>query len=102
MPTNLTLQGDLAGPKAQAAVQAIDAIPENNGPLVLDLSEAEITEGTACAALTDAIRRAAHRLGEVIIQQAPQVLAHTLYRIGALSPGTIQLIDPREELGHPG
>ena len=98
MPSTLTFEGDLKGSSLDAAVAAIDAVGAVD-VLSVELGEVEVTDGRACAALAQALRQAAGRIGEVIIIEPPQALAHTLYRLGSLRSGTLQLIEPREELG---
>ncbi|MEO1336006.1 MAG: STAS domain-containing protein [Myxococcota bacterium] len=100
MTNRLTFEGDLDHQAVQTIVETIGAI--DRGPLSVDLTEVDITDGRACAALADALRKAAGRIGDVAVIQAPQALAHTLYRVGALGSGTLQLIEPRDELGHAG
>ncbi len=102
MSTTFRFEGDLEGSAAKKALAQIDGVPAGSGPLVLEMTDAEVEDAQACAALSASIREAAIRIGDVVVLGAPQVLAHTLYRLGALSSGAIQLIEPRDEIGHPG
>lgn len=65
----------------------------------LDLGELEIADddGIEVASWVDRIREQVRTHGRVIVRRCPQMLAHTLYKIGALRDGRIELIDTREE-----
>ena len=65
----------------------------------VDLSEADLEDASVTAGLIDIIRTTARRVGGLTLVQAPQVLAHGLYRIGAISADCVTLIEPRNELG---
>ena len=100
--TTLTFDGDLDAESAAAVVSAIDDVNSSDSALVLNMRDVEVLEGRACAALVDAIRRAVRRLGDVVVVEGPQVLNHTLYRVGALESGCIRLVEPRDEIGGAG
>ena len=73
--------------------------PSKEGNRV-DLGEADIEDAVVVSLLIEALRDTAQRLGSLEVVGAPQVLAHGLYRVGALGPNAnLRLIDPREELG---
>lgn len=66
----------------------------------IDLSEADLEDAIVVSSLIDALRTTAERLGKLEVFGAPQVLAHGLYRVGALGPNAkLRLIEPREEIG---
>ena len=66
----------------------------------IDLSEADIEDAIVVSSLIEALRTTAERLGHLEVFGAPQVLAHGLYRVGALGPSAkLRLIEPREEIG---
>ena len=72
---------------------------EDSVPRV-DLSEADIEDAIVMSSLIDALRTTAERLGQLEVFGAPQILAHGLYRVGALGPtAKLRLIEPREEIG---
>lgn len=98
MPS-LKLEGDLDVQAVYEAQEYLDLQSQDETPLVLDLSEADLDDGAATAALADMIRTLDRKWGGVTLIEPPQVLAHTLYRIGALASPTLRLIQPREELG---
>ena len=62
------------------------------GPLLVDLGDAEVEDGAACGELVRALRQLAERGVRVKLLHAPQVLAHVIYRVGML--GSIELIEP--------
>lgn len=105
MSTTLTFTGDLDRALVAEIAEQIDRVPAEAGPLTIELGDTEMNDGAACARLATAIRQAAQRVGDVVVVEAPQVLAHTLYRVGALGDGrsgAVQLVEPREELGTAG
>ena len=65
----------------------------------IDLSELEFEpdEGPEIARRVDRIRALVEAHGRVRVDHCPQMLAHTLYKIGALRDGRIALVDAREE-----
>lgn len=69
-------------------------------PSCLDLSELDIDDGPAMARLVTQLRELARQRGSLCLRDCPQMLAHTLYKIGALSEGLIVLESPREEEPH--
>lgn len=69
--------------------------PDAVSPVVLDLSDLDIADSAALIALVDAIRALAGS-AHVRIRSAPQLLGHTLYRLGVLD-GAITLEDMRED-----
>lgn len=96
----LTLEGQVEADVAALFVEQLAGVSKDDVPLTLDMSDAELEDGAVTATLVEAIRAAAERLGSLQILEPPQVLAHCLYRVGALGPAsTIHLVEPREELG---
>ena len=65
----------------------------------IDLSEADLEDASVTAGLIDIIRTTARRISGLTLIGAPQVLAHGLYRIGAITDDCVTLVDPREEIG---
>ena len=65
----------------------------------LDLDGLELEDGEACARMVDLIRCLCSHTRPVSIVAAPQMLAHVLYKIGALHHGQIKLVSPRMEDG---
>ena len=70
--------------------------------VVVDLADLDLEDAADVVALAEGLRSASARSSRVEILEAPQVLAHTLYRIGALQNQSLVLTDPRNELGTAG
>ena len=68
---------------------------ESEKPSALELSALTVEDGESMALIISAIRR----MQPICLMAAPQMLAHGLYKIGALRSGAIRLIDPREDEG---
>ena len=68
-------------------------------PFELDLGELEFDadDGVEVARWVDRIRARVHSHGRVLVRRCPQMLAHTLYKVGLLRDGRIELVDTREE-----
>jgi ABC-type transporter Mla MlaB component len=100
MDTFLTLKGQIERDVAALFIEQLSALGREDAPLILDMADADIEDSRVCTMLVDYIRQTAERVGSVQILHAPQILAHSLYRVGALgSRSSIELIEPREELG---
>ena len=95
----INLEGDVDPDVAALFVEQLAQLQQDDLPVTLDLSGAEITDAATCALLVDALRQTARRLGGLQVREPPQVLAHGLYRVGALERGTLHLVSPRDELG---
>lgn len=96
----LTLKGTVDRDIAALFIEQLASLSLEDAPVEIDLEEADIEDGQICAVLVDHLRQAAYRIGSLILFRPPQVLAHALYRIGALGPrAVIQVIEPRDELG---
>lgn len=65
----------------------------------IDLGELEFDahDGVEVARWVDRIREHLRTQGRVRVRRCPQMLAHTLYKVGLLRDGRIELIDTREE-----
>lgn len=95
-----TLSGDVDAGAAARVLQALEEKAGEGEGAELLLEEAEITGGPAAARMVDAVRLLLARFARVRLVRAPQALAHTLYRVGMLRPGSrLELIAPREEEG---
>ncbi len=66
---------------------------------VLDLEGLELDDGVAAALWHDLIRRIRDCYGRVTVVHAPQMLAHTLYKVGDLRSGNVVLRAPRSDEG---
>lgn len=98
--TRFTLSGDVDAASAEKILRALLDGSGEGKAAELHLDEAEITDGPATARMVDAVRLLLARFSRVRLVRAPQALAHTLYRVGMLQPGSrLELIAPREEEG---
>ncbi|MBI3024356.1 MAG: hypothetical protein HYY66_01505 [Candidatus Tectomicrobia bacterium] len=94
------LSGDVDADGAEKIFRALEEKAGEGEMAELHLDEAEITDGPATARMVDAVRLLLDRFTRLRVVRAPQALAHTIYRVGMLQPGSrIDLIDPREEEG---
>ena len=89
----LALVGELDGDTVEALLDALAraAADEPPGPLSLDLGELELLDGVAVARAVTALRALLPRHSPLTLRDAPQMLAHTLYRVGALEDGRLRL-----------
>ena len=85
----LFIEGEVSGHNVDDFCQQIRPyFPPTKG---FDLLDFDIEDGVAMAALITFLRQVV----PVEIHHAPQMLAHTIYKIGMLDTGSIQLIRPR-------
>jgi anti-anti-sigma regulatory factor len=97
--TTLTLKGVVDYDVAALFLEELAGLGLMDAPVTIDMREAELEDATLIGALVDQIRQAAARAGRIQLLEPPQVLAHNLYRVGALEgDSTIQLVDPRDEI----
>lgn len=96
---HLVVAGELAGEEARALgpalVAAEGALPP--GELRVDLDGLEALDGVATAISVSALRALLDLRERVRLLAPPQMLAHTLYRVGALESGRLRLEDVRAE-----
>ncbi len=95
----LTLEGLLDREMAALLVEQLSELGPEDRPVTLDLTLVDLEDAAVTALLVDALRQTARRVGELKLLRPPQVLAHSLYRVGALGKSTLQLVEPRQELG---
>jgi len=94
--TTLSLKGVVDADVAALFMEELAGLSMMDAPLTIDMREAKLEDATLIGALVDQIREAAARAGRVQLLEPPQVLAHNLYRVGALDgDSNIQLVDPR-------
>ena len=96
----LRIEGEVEADVAALFAEQLAQMTREDAPVTLDLSEADVEDAKTCATLVEAIRSTAKRVGGLQVLAPPQVIAHTLYRIGALQEGgVIHVVEPRQELG---
>ena len=79
-----------------ALVAAARAAPA--GPLMVDMGALELEDGVTVARVVTALRAAREGRPSLTLREAPQMLAHTLYKVGMLG-GDLRLEAPRSEQG---
>lgn len=72
-------------------------VPDDLAKLELDLAELDSMDGESVAVMVNLIRQAVDGGAAVRVVRAPQMLAHTLYKIGMLIPTGVELVEPRVE-----
>jgi len=93
----LRIDGTLAGPQPGLGAAWGAALPAGAHPR-LDLADLDVDDGVAVTFVVDAIRALRAR-APVTVRAAPQMVAHTLYKVGDLRGGDIVLVAPREDEG---
>ena len=100
--TRILVEGHIDASSASAfslAVQQdVAVLAAGLNPIVLDLHDLELSDGSAVAEAVNAMRALLAR-APLVIRHAPQMLAHTLYKTGLLRNGRLTLESPREEEG---
>lgn len=96
----ITVEGLIDPDIAALLIEQLSSFSIDDEIIRLDLSAADIEDPVVTSQLLKAFRDAAQNLQGLEIHGAPQVLAHGLYRIGALGRNAkLRLINPREEIG---
>ncbi len=96
----MTVEGELTAAEAErgwAEITAVAAGCEGEGPLRLDLTHLELPDGVSVAAGITALRVLLADHGALTLIGAPQMLAHTLYKIGSLHLAGLRLEDVRAD-----
>lgn len=91
----LHVQGDITDPQAAAFRDAM--VRAGHTSPVLDLLELDLDDGVAVVEAVNAVRTLLGHHTALTLHHAPQMLAHTLYKIGLLEDGRLLLISPRVE-----
>lgn len=94
----LHLQGTVTAPAAEAWRRDLLAMVDEDEGDVLDLGELDLDDGPAVVEAVNLIRGLLARWGRLTVVEAPQMLAHTLYKVGDLGP-RLRLVRPRVEEG---
>lgn len=98
----LVVEGDLDGGAAEAVVAGVSAAWTDRGDrAVLDLMDLDVDDGVANARMVDLVRALRDAAGGIVLEGAPQMLAHVLYKVGDLEDGRIRLVAPRSDEGGP-
>ena len=83
------IEGDIDRCNVDAFCSALKKLPQGG---ILDMGELDIEDGVSMASIVSALRL----LRPLVLVEAPQMLAHTLYKTHMLSTG-ITLVRPRED-----
>lgn len=92
------VHGEAVGAEGLALAEALGALP-TAGEVVLDLADLDLEDGVAVAHLVTGLRALRARCDRLVLVDAPQMLAHTLYKVGALSDPGLALVTPRQDEG---
>ena len=93
------LRGDVDSGGAARIMEAFQAESGQSGSAELRMEEAELTGGVSVTRMVDAVRFLLKSYEQVRLIRSPQMLAHSLYRVGMLQGGGLELVEPREEEG---
>jgi DNA repair protein RadC len=94
-PDCLAVEGEITDPDAAAFRRALVAAGAAFSRL--ELLELDLEDGVAVAETINALRALLDHHGSLTLLHAPQMLAHTLYKVGMLQDGRIVLVQPRVE-----
>ncbi|MDG1480927.1 MAG: hypothetical protein P8R54_15130 [Myxococcota bacterium] len=89
----LYVEGEIYDPDAAAFREALAGTRTPR----LDLLDLDLEDGVSVAETVNALRILLAHHGTMTLLHAPQMLAHTLYKIGMLQDGQLVLIRPRVE-----
>ncbi|MCE7908405.1 MAG: hypothetical protein DYH02_08580 [Candidatus Omnitrophica bacterium COP1] len=101
MTKSLMPEQNLHTPLQEIIEKLVSSTGSGTG-LFLDLAELDFEEGAAVALLVDQIKQYLKRDGRLDLFQAPQVLAHNLYRVGLLTHPRLTLTQTRMDEAHAG
>lgn len=95
------LAGDIRGAECDCLARFWSQVVQPAaGSLRLDMTEVTDIDAPAIAILVDLVRQAASLDQPVVVESPPQMLAHTLYKVGALGPIVIE--QPRNDVPSAG
>ena len=96
----LTVDGDGTTEDAATLFEAaLLGAPDVEGRLCVDLFGLDLDTGQATVAWHQTVRMLRDHFGAVTLLEAPQMLAHSLYKVGDLTDGRIRLVSPRSDEG---
>ena len=93
------LLGDVDSGGAERVLEAFQSESGQSGTVELLMEDAELTDGVSVTHMVDAVRLLLKSYEQVRLIRSPQMLAHSLYRVGMLQGGGLELVEPREEEG---
>ena len=94
---SIKIAGELNSLNADAFAADVQRLTEHeDGPLTLDFSNLDCDDGIALATCVSVLRDLRGRRSRLLLRGASQMLAHNLYRVGALEGSrAIELVDTR-------
>lgn len=95
-PGMLVIAGELSQDTIASFEHELALLPVLPSQLSVDLSGFEIADGASAVAAVNAMRALA-QCRQLTLHEAPQLLAHNLYRVAALEEGNISLQSMRED-----
>jgi ABC-type transporter Mla MlaB component len=96
----LVIFGDFDGEIAARVAEHVRSMPLPPGDtLTVEMGELDLDDGVSVAELVNAIRTLIGRGRHLVLIEAPQMLAHTLYKVSMLDTQPITLVRPREDEG---
>lgn len=88
----------LSGALGTENLGSLDNLLESNRDAAfIDMGEFELEGTQATLEAVDAVRALLTMSGALTLFNSPQLLAHTLYRVGLLEGAGLQLVDTRQE-----
>lgn len=94
---HVTLSGDLASDACTCLRNFWELRVAHHDVIDVDLDDVDTGDGRGVAELTGLVQRARHAGKRITLRRAPQMVAHTLYKVGALEGDRpIVLVEPRE------
>ena len=100
--TTYILEGGVDSAGSARVLEALQNEPGRTGVAEFLMEDAELTDGASVARMVDAVRFLLSRFDRVRLIRSPQMLAHTLYKVGMLQGADLELVEPREEEGGAG
>jgi anti-anti-sigma factor len=100
-----TLYVELAGDLVSADCNCLRSfwechVGDDLPAIEIDMTAVDSMDSESVAVLTELVRDHVATGAEVTLHQAPQMLAHTLYKIGLLDHAGLTLVDPRSDEQH--
>lgn len=89
------IEGELNSENAVEFESFLRSIEARGETIRLDVGGLDIEDGVALATAINALRELRARFTRVIVERAPQIVGHNLYRLGLLE--SIELVDMRED-----
>lgn len=95
---HVELAGDLDARECNCLQAFWDChLPDDLATLDLDMAAVDSLDAESVAVLTTLVRNHLATGAEVTLHHPPQMLAHTLYKIGLLDHAGLTLIEPRTD-----